>query len=73
MHHINNLVVTFCYKFLPKWTVQLLSDKARKPKISLSERMTILIVFYESNHRDFNKFYTDLVRQNWSITLSRAT
>ena len=60
----------FCQQFLPKWEVQLLSDgtrkRRRKSKMSTSERMTIVIAFHQSNHRDFKNFYIGLVQRYWS-------
>ena len=43
----------FCKAFLPHWNKQLLS--ARRPRVSLciSEIMTILIHFHQSNYRNF--------------------
>lgn len=72
---MNNLVELFCdvddfcHQFSPKWEAQLLSDGTRKrrrsSKMSTSERMTIMIAFHQSNHRDFKNFYIGLVQQYW--------
>jgi len=34
--------------------------------MSISERMTIVIAFHQSNHRDFKNFYIGLVQRYWS-------
>ena len=46
---------------LPHWNKQLLS--ARRPRVSLcmSEMMTILIHFHQSNYRNFKAFYLEHV------------
>ena len=60
----------FCHQFSPKWEAQLLSDgtrkRRRKSKMTTSERMTIVIAFHQSNHRDFKNFYIGLVQRYWA-------
>jgi len=60
----------FCHQFSPKWEAQLLSDgtrkRRRKSKMTTSERMTIVIAFHQSNHRDFKNFYIGLVQRYWT-------
>jgi hypothetical protein len=73
---MNNLVKIFCDvgdfsdQFTPKWEAQLLSGGTRKrrrsSKMSTNERMTIMIAFHQSNHRDFKNFYVDLVQRYWA-------
>ena len=56
----------FCKVFIPEWEKQLLEDGTRQRKrsgrMSVSEIMTIIIMFHTSFHRDFKNFYTGLVR-----------
>ena len=51
----------FCLKFEPEWHQFLLSEglrkRRRKRKMSLSEMMTILILFHQQRYRDFKSFY----------------
>jgi hypothetical protein len=42
------------------------AQKNRHSKMSISERMTIVIAFHQSNHRDFKNFYIGLVQRYWS-------
>ena len=46
----------FCKAFLPHWNKQLLSarrPRGRRPGLCMSEIMTILIHFHQSNYRNF--------------------
>ena len=56
----------FCQEFEPKWEqIQLengLRQRRRKSKISLSEVMTIMIHFHQSNYRTFKSYYTKHVQ-----------
>ncbi len=56
----------FCQEFEPQWEqFQLgngLRQRRRKTKISLSEVMTIMIHFHQSNYRTFKSYYTKLVQ-----------
>lgn len=57
------LVDDFCQKFEPQWNKKLLSHTfSRGPKcsIALSEIITILILFHQSNYRTFKYFYFNL-------------
>lgn len=60
----------FCQIFEPLWTQQLLNDgtkrRCRQPRLSLSERMTILIAFHQSHYRNFKAYYLQTVTQQWS-------
>ena len=60
----------FCQVFEPLWTQQLLNNgtkrRQRQPRLSLSERMTILIAFHQSHYRNFKAYYLQTVTQHWS-------
>lgn len=51
----------FCKEFEPKWEQRLVNDgkvkRIRKSKLSLSEVMTIIILFQSSNYRTFKHYY----------------
>nr|WP_240002054.1 transposase [Photorhabdus bodei] len=57
----------FCQKFMPLWHQQLIENgllkRYRQASLSLSEVMTILILFHMSHHRDFKTFYLQYVRK----------
>jgi hypothetical protein len=58
----------FCLLFEPAWRRRLLASGAcrrRKPgSLSLSEVMTILVLFHASGYRDFKTFYTRHVAEH---------
>lgn len=60
----------FCQSFVPQWNQTLLTDGTRKRlrpcSLSLSEIMTILILFHSSRFRDFKHFYLSLLLLNRS-------
>ena len=60
----------FCMQFCPQWEEQLIVDGTKKrnrhSKMTISEKMTIVIAFHQSNHRDFKNFYIGLVQRYWS-------
>ena len=60
----------FCQIFLPVWERKLLADGSKKRcrtgQLSLSEIMTILIYFHQSQYRNFKAYYTDHVCQHLS-------
>jgi hypothetical protein len=60
------LIDEFCQEFEPEWRKQrITSGSARRNKLSrmsLSEVLTIIIHFHQSNHRTFKHYYTDYVR-----------
>jgi len=58
------LIDDFCQKFEPQWNKTLLSNTPRGPKcsLSLSEIITILVLFHQSNFRTFKHFYFYLQR-----------
>lgn len=55
----------FCQAFLPIWEQKQLQDgtrkRLRKTRLSISEIMTIIILFHQSNYRTFKAFYTHYV------------
>ncbi len=59
------LVDEFCKDFEPKWQAHLVSSGAvqqlRPSSLSLSEVLTIVIHFHQSNHKTFKQYYTDYV------------
>lgn len=58
----------FCVRFLPRWQAQLLAAQAlqrqRASSLSLSEVMTIVILFQQSGYRNFKTFYQAHVCQH---------
>jgi len=59
------LVDEFCKEFEPKWKAHVLASgeaqRAKPSSLSLSEILTILIYFHQSNHKTFKGYYTDYV------------
>lgn len=57
----------FCKKFEPEMYSRLLADKQRfrrrKTQLSLSEMMTLLVLFHQLRHRQFKRFYLNYVCQ----------
>jgi hypothetical protein len=63
---MKKLVELFCdvddfYKvFIPQWQKQLLEDgsrqRRRESRMTVSEVMTVIIVFHMSHHRDFKNY-----------------
>jgi len=54
----------FCLEFVPFWQKSLLSNgkrRIRKSKMSLSEVMTIQVLFHVSGYRNFKTFYNGYV------------
>jgi len=55
----------FCQEFEPKWEQYQLENglrqRRRKSRLSLSEVMTIIIHFHQSNYRTFKAYYTNYV------------
>lgn len=55
----------FCQIFLPVWEKILFADGSKKRRrarqLSSSEIMTIIIYFHQSQHRNFNAYYTEHV------------
>jgi len=55
----------FCQDFEPTWKQQLLRDSTQKRQrsrsLSLSEIMTILVLFHQQHYRTFKDFYLDHV------------
>jgi hypothetical protein len=67
----------FCSVFEPAWRRRLLASGERrrhKPgSLSLSEVMTILVLFHASGYRDFKTFYTRHVMQQLGGEFPRLT
>ena len=76
----------FCQEFVPFWQKNLISNgkkRIRKPKMSLSEVMTIQVLFHISGYKTFKEFYKghvtmymtgyfpDLVSYNRMVELKR--
>lgn len=57
----------FCQKFIPLWEQQLIENnrlkRHRAASLSLSEIMTLLILFHMSHYRHFKAFYIEHVQQ----------
>lgn len=58
----------FCKQFEPAWTKRLIAEKAkqrnRKRNLSLSEVMTILVLFHRLGYRNLKQFYLEFVCQH---------
>jgi transposase len=57
----------FCLEFEPLWHQRLMAEgrrRRRKSRLSLSERMTIVIAFHASGYRDFKHFYLMLLARH---------
>jgi hypothetical protein len=56
----------FCKIFEPKYKTHLLKSgriqRVKPSSLSLSEVLTIIIHFHQSNHKNFKHYYTDYVR-----------
>jgi len=56
----------FCQVFEPLWRKRLLADglrkRERRRRLSLSEVMTILVLFHQSGYRNLKQFYLEFVR-----------
>ncbi|SCZ61920.1 Transposase DDE domain-containing protein [Photorhabdus luminescens] len=77
----------FCQKFIPLWHQQLIENgllkRRREASLSLSEVMTLLILFHMSHYRDFKTSYIQhvkhylkadfpkLVSYTWMLTLKQ--
>lgn len=59
------LVDEFCIDFEPKWQAHLLGSgvahRIKPSSLSLSEILTIVIHFHQSNHKTFKQYYTNYV------------
>jgi len=61
------VVDDFCREFEPLWYQRLIAGcrrRRRKSRLSLSERMTIVIAFHASGYRDFKHYYAMLLAQH---------
>lgn len=58
-----------CQQFEPGWRQHLVASgrlhRQRARHLSLSEVMTLLIVFHHSHYRTFKAFYTTHVLRHW--------
>ena len=58
----------FCQSFLPTWEARQLEDgskkRLRRGQLSVSEIMTIIIYFHQSQYRNFKAYYTEHVCQH---------
>jgi len=58
----------FCQDFLPVWEARQLEDgskkRLRRGQLSVSEIMTIIIHFHQSQYRNFKAYYTEHVCQH---------
>ncbi len=58
----------FCQVFLPFWKRKLIEDGSKKRQrpgqLSVSEIMTIIIYFHQSQYRNFKAYYTEYVCQH---------
>lgn len=65
------LIDEFCQEFEPKWRAQRIGSgmhqRNRLCRLSLSEILTIMVHFHQSNHRTFKHYYKDYV----SVHLSK--
>lgn len=65
----------FCVLFEPRWHRKLLSagerQRRRSTTLSLSEVMTIIVLFHMSGYRDFKTFYTQHVQRHLSSAFPR--
>jgi hypothetical protein len=55
----------FCLAFEPIWKMRLIAEnpkqRNRKSKLSLSETLTIIVLFHQSGYRNFKTFYLQFV------------
>ena len=62
------VVDDFCKIFLPQWEAKLIETGQRKRikdgNMSVSEIMTIIIYFHQSNYRNFKSYYLGLINTN---------
>lgn len=60
----------FCQEYVPEWKKELIESGEKKRdkecSLSLSEIMTIIIAFHQSNYRTFKWYYTILVSKYWT-------
>ncbi len=65
----------FCLLFEPRWQQQMLTSGERQRRraatLSLSEVMTIIVLFHASGYRDFKTFYTQHVQRHLSSAFPR--
>ena len=68
------LVDDFCKIFLPQWNAKLIDSKQKKRikegNMSISEIMTIIIYFHQSNYRTFKSYYLGLIKAHYGSYFS---
>ena len=69
------LIDEFCQEFEPKWragrVASGLAQRNKPCRLSLSEVLTIIIHFHQSNHRNFKHYYQDYVRTQLATDFPR--
>jgi hypothetical protein len=69
------LIDNFRQSFEPKWEKRLLADgrkKRRRPaSLSLSELMTLAVLFHQLRYRQFKSFYLSYARRFFRAEFSR--
>ena len=64
-----SVVDDFCKIFMEKWEAKMLSDGVKKRnrlgKMNVSEIMTIVIFFHQSNNRNFKNYYLGLISEHY--------
>ena len=59
----------FCQQFEPLWNAHLIAEhctrRRRERSLSLSEVMTILVLFHARGYRNLKQFYLDYVSEHW--------
>ena len=64
-----SVVDDFCKIFMEKWEAKMLSDGVKKRnrlgKMNVSEMMTIVIFFHQSNNRNFKNYYLGLISEHY--------
>jgi hypothetical protein len=67
----------FCLVFEPRWHQQLITagerQRRRATTLSLSEVMTIIVLFHSSGYRDFKTFYLQHVQKHLGAAFPRLT
>lgn len=67
----------FCQLFEPLWKQRLLSSgdrrRDRRPRLCLSEVMTIVVMFHASSYRNFKPYHIECVMKNYAGAFPRLT
>ncbi len=60
------LIDEFCQEFEPRWRAERITSgvvkRNKQYRMSLSEILTIIVHFHQSNHKTFKHYYTDYIR-----------